>query len=282
MAAALAVVGRARENAAVSGEHDNPAESTDQKPADGGQVPCASVIVPTYQEAAVIATLIRRLDEVRERSGLDFELVIVDDDSPDGTAAAAHALEAPWVHVIERHALRSLAGAVLDGCAAARSDVLVVMDADLTHPPDAVPELIEAIRGGAAMAIGSRYAEGGTTDSHWPRSRKVASMCATWLVRPMAHTSDPLSGFFAMRREVLAAAGPIHAQGFKIGLEIMVRARATRPREVPIAFVDRTRGESKADLREVWRFAAQVSRLYGLVIGRMFGVGRIAPARGSA
>jgi dolichol-phosphate mannosyltransferase len=231
------------------------------------------VIVPTYQEAGVIATLIRRLDEVRERSALDFELVIVDDNSPDGTAAAAHALEAPWVHVVERRAARSLAGAVLDGFARARSDVLVVMDADLTHPPDAVPELIEAIRGGAAMAIGSRYAEGGTTDAQWPRSRRIASRMATWMVRPLVHVSDPLSGFFAIRRDVLAAAGPIRTQGFKIGLEIMVRARVGRPREVPISFVDRTRGESKADVREVGRFVVEAVQLYALAIGRAIGLG---------
>lgn len=234
--------------------------------------PIASIVVPTFQEAAVIANFIRRLDDVRERSGLDFELIIVDDDSPDGTAAAAHALEAPWVHVVERRAPRSLAGAVLDGFAHARADTLLVMDADLTHPPSAIPELIAAIRSGAQMAIGSRYAEGGTTDIHWPWMRRIASTAATLLVRPLVHTTDPLSGFFAIRREVLIAAGPIHAQGFKIGLELMVRARVRKPVDVPITFADRAAGLSKASSREAWRFLAQTARLYMLTLGRACGL----------
>jgi len=235
-------------------------------------IPIASIIVPTYQEAAVIATLIRRLDDVRERAGLDFELIVVDDNSPDGTAAAAHALEAPWVHVIERRAPRSLAGAVLAGFVHARADILLVMDADLTHPPSAVPDLIAAIRSGGQMAIGSRYVEGGTTDARWPWTRRAASTSATLLVRPLVHTTDPLSGFFAIRREVLSDAGPIHAQGFKIGLELLVRARIRRPIDIPINFTDRARGLSKASSREAWRFFAQVTRLYALAIARIVGL----------
>ena len=249
-----------------------PNSDPDASPLPGSGRPVASVIVPTFQEAGVIATLIRQLDEVREHNKLDFELIIVDDDSPDGTAAHAHALEAPWVRVIERRAPRSLSGAVLDGFARANSDVLLVMDADLTHPPSAVPDLITAVLSGARMAIGSRYAEGGTTEASWPASRRFASKIGTWLVRPLVHTTDPLSGFFALRREVLVAAGPIRTQGFKIGLELLVRARIRKPAEVPINFVDRKQGASKASMREAWRFLAQAVRLYALAIGRFFGM----------
>ena len=175
--------------------------------------PAASVIVPTYNEAAIISTLIRRLDDVRDRSGFELELIIVDDNSPDGTARAAHALEAPWVHVVERRAPRSLSGAVVDGFARARSDVLVVMDADLTHPPEAVPDLIAAVRAGAPMAIGSRYAEGGSTDPRWPAARRVASRAGSLLVWPIARTTDPLSGLCGARR-CRGGADPL--QGFKI------------------------------------------------------------------
>jgi len=239
--------------------------------------PIASVVVPTYQEAAVVATLIRRLDEIRERRGLNIELIIVDDNSPDGTAAAAHALEAPWVHVLERRAPRSLAGAVLDGFERAKAPILVVMDADLTHPPEAVPDLIAAVAAGAPMAIGSRYVEGGTTDATWPWSRRLASRIATLLVRPLVHTSDPLSGFFAIRRSTLAAAMPIRTQGFKIGLELLVRASVRSPVDVPITFVDRAGGASKASLREATRFFAQAIRLYMLAISRFLG---LMPAQG--
>lgn len=251
--------------------HNLPVVEAEAQPAtDELRAPAASVVVPTYQEAGSIAALIRRLDEVRERSGIEFELVVVDDNSPDGTAAAAHALEAPWVHVVERRALRSLAGAVVDGFARARADVLVVMDADLTHPPEAVPDLIAAVRAGAPMAIGSRYAEGGSTDPRWPAARRLASRAGSLLVRPIAPTTDPLSGFFAVRRDVLAAAGPIRLQGFKIGLEIIVRARVRGIVDVPIHFVDRASGASKASVREAVRFVAQAARLYAVVVRHLF------------
>jgi dolichol-phosphate mannosyltransferase len=247
-------------------------------PASPATRPHASIIVPTYNEADGIATLIRRLDDVRERSGIDLELVIVDDASPDGTARAAHALEAPWVHVVERRAPRSLAGAVLDGFARAASDVLVVMDADLTHPPSAVPELIAAVRAGAPIAVGSRYAAGGSTDPDWPALRRAASILGTGLVRPIARTTDPLSGFFAIRRDVLDAAGPIRERGFKIGLEIIVRAGVRGIADVPIQFVDRKRGESKASAREATRFLLQVIRLYAVAARRVLAPPRRARA----
>lgn len=239
---------------------------------EAGAVPIASIIVPTYQEAATVPLLIRGLDEVRTRHDLDLELLIVDDDSPDGTAAAAHALRAPWVHIIERRAPRSLSGAVLDGFARARSDVLVVMDADLTHPPESVPDLLAAIGNGAMMAIGARYIEGSSMDVRWPLSRRLASTAATLLVRPLVRTNDPLSGFFALRREVLTAAGQIRTQGFKLGLELLVRAAIRNPAQVPIHFADRTRGQSKASMREACRFLWQAAGLYGVSVRRLVGV----------
>jgi dolichol-phosphate mannosyltransferase len=214
-----------------------------------------SVIVPTYNEAGSIPLLVERLAAaLGERQ---WELVVVDDGSPDGTAEIAEKLapERP-VRVVRRAAKAGLASAVIAGFAEGRGDVLVVMDADLSHPPEIVPELLRALDAGADLAVGSRYVKGGATKD-WPLRRRIVSRVACYMGNVLVPVRDATSGFFAVRR---AAIDGVHlnAIGFKIGLEVIARARAKRIAEVPYTFRDRELGASKFGRREVGQYLVQL------------------------
>jgi dolichol-phosphate mannosyltransferase len=204
-----------------------------------------SVVIPTLNEAENIDRLLAAVLENRSPS-LDIEVLVVDDGSQDTTRERVRAWErrSP-VRLVEREGERGLASAVLAGAAAAAGEVVVVMDADLSHPPPAIPELARPIGSGAAdMVIGSRYVKGGALQD-WPLSRKIISRAAAALTRLLTGARDPLSGFFAVRRErLLEIAG--RPQGFKIGLEVLARGgEELRVLEVPITFQNRAGGRSK-------------------------------------
>jgi len=135
-----------------------------QEPFDGSSV---SVIVPTFREVENIPHLIARLQAVREAAGLDLELLLMDDDSRDGIEASVHALALDWVTLVIRKQDRGLSRAVLEGLERSERDFVVVMDADLSHPPEKIPELLAAVRNGAEVAVGSRFTEGGSTADDW-------------------------------------------------------------------------------------------------------------------
>ena len=175
--------------------------------------------------------------------GLTWELPLFDDDAGDGSKAVAAAL------------------AVVDGIRLARFDLLVVMDADLSHPPERIPDLLAALDGGADIAVGSRYAPGGRIERGWGAGRVANSRVATWLARPLVRCADPMSGFFALRRAALPEPGTLAPVGCKIALEPMVRGRL-RVGEVPIDFADRRRGLSKTGWRERWNTLRHLGRLY--------------------
>src|SRR5262249_17926892 len=142
---------------------------------------------------------------------------------------------------------------------------LVVMDADLQHPPEKLPDLLAPLenRNGTDFVLGSRNVAGGSTGERWGTFRKINSEVATLLARPFAgRTRDPMSGFFAMRRETLDAAQRLTPLGYKIGLELMCKCRVQHVKEVPIHFAERTRGQSKLSLREQFRYLEHLSRLY--------------------
>jgi dolichol-phosphate mannosyltransferase len=226
--------------------------------------PCdVSVIVPTYREADNLPLLVPRVAEVLEHAGLRGEIVVVDDDSPDDTEAACKELARRYpLRLLIRKGERGLAGAVLHGMRHARGDVLVVMDADLSHPPETIPALVEAVRSGQAdFAIGSRYVAGGRTEG-WGRWRRINSLAATLLARPLSRARDPLAGFFAIGRSSFAAGGPFDPVGFKIGLELLVKCGCRHVREIPIVFRDRRHGASKLNLREQINYLRHLGRLY--------------------
>ncbi len=223
-----------------------------------------SVIVPTYCEADNLPLLIPQIAGALAAAGLHGEILIVDDDSPDATAAVCAELARNHaVRLLIRKGERGLSSAVLHGMRAAHGAVLVVMDADLSHPPEKIPALVEAIRsGGADFAIGSRYVPGGKTDAAWGWSRRLNSKAATLLARPLTRAHDPLAGFFALRRSTFAERGPYDAVGFKIGLELIVKCGCRRITEIPITFRDRHHGASKLTWRARVDYLRHLKRLY--------------------
>jgi dolichol-phosphate mannosyltransferase len=221
-----------------------------------------SVVVPTYKEVENIPLIATRLDAVRRAQGWDLELFFMDDDSRDGSAEKVAALGLPWVQLITRTSDRGLSQAVLDGLNRARGDVLVVMDADLSHPPETLPAMLAELDDGADFVVGSRFIEGGTTDDDWGVFRWLNSRVATLLAYPLTTIADPMSGFFMLRRETFTAHTGYTPIGYKIGLELLVKCGCRDVREVPIHFADRQHGKSKLSLAEQLRYLQHVRRLY--------------------
>jgi len=206
-----------------------------------------SLVIPTRNERENIVVL---LDAVLARlSGRDFEVLIVDDDSPDLTweIASTYARSHPEVLVVRRIGERGLSGAVIAGFRKASGDVLAVMDADLSHDPSLLPKLIDTVDAGADVAVGSRRVPGGGAEN-WKWHRRKTSDLATslakwWLGAPL---SDPMSGYFAIRRSLFeSVSSALQGEGYKILLEIVCRARPKRIVELPYVFHDRRQGVSK-------------------------------------
>ena len=217
----------------------------------------ATVVVPTYNEADNVEPLVRRVCAALP----EVEIVFVDDASKDGTADRVRALADRYpVRVIERTDERGLSTAVLRGFREARTDVCVVIDADLSHPPEKVPDLVRAVEDGAEVAVGSRYMAGGDIDE-WPLFRRFASKAGTALARPLTPVSDPMAGFFCLRKSMLEGV-ELKPRGFKILLEILARCRVKKLAEVPIHFEDRAAGESKFSPKERNEFLRQIWTLY--------------------
>jgi dolichol-phosphate mannosyltransferase len=223
-----------------------------------------SVVVPTYEERENLPDLFSGVAAALR--GRRWELLIVDDSSPDGTAGAADALAAaePRATVIRRtESPRDLARSVALGFSRARGAVLASINADGSHDPADLPRLLAALEAGADAAIGSRYAPGGGT-AGWPRRRRLLSAAGTAAARAALglEVSDPLSGFYAVRREVFERSGRLAAvRGFKVLLELLVRGKPARVTEVPIAFRDRRHGRSKMGAAAAWHALAGLWRL---------------------
>jgi dolichol-phosphate mannosyltransferase len=221
-----------------------------------------SLIAPTYNERDRLAELARAVFDAYHAAGIPGELVVVDDNSPDGTGALADDLAAEYpVRVVHRAGKLGLGTAVVEGFNAATAPVVGVIDADLSHPPELIPRMFAVMRQHAAdVVIGSRYIEGGGT-RNWELSRLVMSKFACLLARRLTPVRDATSGLFLIRRE-LARAVTISAGGFKICLELLIRSQPSRVIEVPYVFVGRTAGESKMNLKEVTGYLRQLRDLH--------------------
>jgi dolichol-phosphate mannosyltransferase len=224
--------------------------------------PRISIIVPTYREAENLPHLIERIAVVRERNAQDIELLIVDDDSRDGTVELMASRGESWLRLIVRTAERGLSSAVLEGLRQATGDVLVCMDADLSHPPEAIPLMLQRLQEGADLVVGSRYVLGGKTDSDWGVLRRLNSRIATLLARPLTSIRDPMAGFFALSRATYESGRDFCPTGYKIGLELIVKCRCQRVVEVPIHFDQRKFGESKLNLKQQLLYLQHLRRLY--------------------
>jgi dolichol-phosphate mannosyltransferase len=228
-------------------------------------------VIPAWGEAENLPVLIPRLCDALQQAGMPAEVIVVDDDSPDATPQVMHELAGNYpVRLIVRTGERGLSSAVLRGLREARGSVLVCMDADLSHPPETAPELVSAIleqRGD--FVIGSRYVAGGKTDDDWGLFRRLNSKVATLLALPLTRAKDPMAGYFALHRDTFADAARLDPIGYKIGLELMVKAGCRRVHEVPIHFRDRLHGESKLSLREQLNYLRHLGRLYRHRLGRL-------------
>lgn len=229
-----------------------------------------SIIIPTYKEAPNVRPLVERLHANLLSSAIEYEVIIVDDNSQDGIDAVVRELQARSfpVRLIIRRDERGLSSAVIRGFREARGDVLVCMDADLSHPPEKIPALIESLAdGGCEFAIGSRYVPGGGTDEQWGLFRYLNSRVATLLARPFTTAKDPLAGFFAIPRRVFDRAEDLNPIGFKIGLELLVKCRCKNIAEVPITFMRREHGKSKMGLKEQWNYLRHLQLLFSFCYG---------------
>ena len=226
-----------------------------------------SMVIPTYNERDNIELLVKQLHAILEQNGHPFEIIVVDDDSPDRTWELVENLarECPGVRLIRRRDGRGLARAVVRGWREARGDILAVMDGDLQHPPETLARLVAAIDdGGADIAVASRNVSGGGV-SRWSAPRRAVSWSATlaaaWILPGTLRTvRDPMSGYFALRRSVIDGLN-LEPEGYKILLEVLVRGRYGRVTEVPYYFVERSRGGSKLGIRQYWEFITHLGRL---------------------
>jgi dolichol-phosphate mannosyltransferase len=209
-----------------------------------------SLVIPTYNEAGNVGPLVERLDAAL--AGRSFEVLYVDDDSPDGTAAAVEALgrTKPYVRCLKRVGRRGLTSACLEGFAATSAPCIAVMDADLQHDEALLPRMLDLLQSGdVELVVGSRYAPGGSI-GQFPLPRRFISHAGTWLARRLLGVplSDPMSGFFMFRRDLLRRSelGKVSGGGFKILLDLVVSTRPTPViRELPFTFRLRHSGESK-------------------------------------
>lgn len=221
-----------------------------------------TIVIPTYNERDRLGVLLERVFGACDREGIAVEVVIVDDNSADGTGLIADEwARSRRVKVIHRTGKLGLGSAVLEGFAIAQTDIVGVMDGDLSDPPELLPQLFRTIAEGSFdLAVASRYVSGGGT-SNFPIGRWLLSRAGCWLARPLTPLRDAMSGFFLIRRTHLNGF-ETSVKGFKIGLEIYVRSQPRRLAEVGYLFAGRRLGESKMSLAEGIGFLQQLISLY--------------------
>lgn len=242
-----------------------------------------TIVVPTFNESANIRELLHQITE-SVPARLPCEVVFVDDstdDTPEVIKEAAQDCPFPVAVIHRDDPVGGLGGAVVEGLKAATSDWIVVMDGDCQHPPSLVPELVATgERAGAELVVASRYIKGGSRAGLAGSYRVAVSRGATWLTksifpRRLHGISDPMSGFFAIRRQAVTA-DVLKPLGYKILLELAVRSRPRRVAEVPFVFQDRFAGESKSTAQEGLRFLRHLAGLRTATpAARMIGFGLI-------
>jgi dolichol-phosphate mannosyltransferase len=241
-----------------------------------------ALVIPTLCEAENIGGLLDSVRAVLDPQKISYEILVVDDDSSDGTGELVSVISQkdPRVRLLVRKGERGLSGAILHGWQHTDAGILGVMDADLQHPPELLPQLLAGILDGRDMVIGSRYTPGGGVDG-WNPVRKLLSSAAVWVTLPIQRrrirAKDPMSGLFMLRRSCLEQI-PFQRTGFKLLLEILVRGRIKSIAEVPFAFGSRYRGASKANFSVAWDYGLLLLRLYGARLGFGRSANAVEPA----
>ena len=228
-----------------------------------------SIIVPTYNESQ---NIVRMLDSIAETLSpyKASEIIVVDDNSPDGTAemAKSHAKiistkKKIRIEIISRNGKFGLSSAIVKGVQSATGDFLVIMDGDFSHPPQVIPSIIQALQdSNYDIVVASRYVKGGSIIG-WPFKRRLVSKGATKIARYGLgiDVMDPVSGFFAFRRDIINGL-KFDAIGYKMLLEILVKTKGARVKEIPYTFTNRRRGTSKLDANVMFNYLRAVMRLY--------------------
>ncbi|MGM9998964.1 MAG: polyprenol monophosphomannose synthase [Candidatus Bruticola sp.] len=224
-----------------------------------------SLIVPTYNEKETLPVLAERVFNVLDKSQIDGELIVVDDNSPDGTADLAASLNKKYqnrIKVIKRSGKLGLSSAVITGWQAGSGQILGVIDSDLSHDPNILPHMVYSItNGGADIALGSRYIKGGGV-RNWPWYRVITSLTAAALGRIICPANDVTSGYMLMKRQVIEGV-ELNPIGFKINLEVMVKGNYRTIAEVPFIFEDRLAGKSKFNGSEIINYLKHLASLFG-------------------
>jgi dolichol-phosphate mannosyltransferase len=226
-----------------------------------------SLVIPTFNERTNIEPLIGRIEAVLKAESIGFEIIFVDDNSPDETWKLAQEIsdEDSHLRVIRREGTRGLATAVVDGWQAAKGEILGVMDADLQHPPEILPHLLEPIiRGSAEISVASRHASGGGVGK-WNLMRRLVSRGAAaiaFLMLPQAlrMVQDPMSGFFLIKRSVIDSIR-LEPKGYKILLEVIAKGNYRKIAEIPYVFEERKNGKSKLGPKQYLEFLMHVGLL---------------------
>ena len=233
-----------------------------------------SIVVPTYREAQNVDILTRRIHKTMTEYNISYEIIFVDDDSQDGIEEIISNLFAEGLNVrlIQRKNERGLSTAVLRGFSESEGEILVCMDADLSHPPESIHVMInEIIKDKADFVIGSRYVHGGSTDYKWTIYRRINSKIATLIAKPFTTAKDPKSGFFAIPESAYKRGNSFNPIGYKIALELIVRCRCEKVLEVPIHFSERKYGKSKLTIKEQLNYLMHIKRLIGYKLKHLNG-----------
>lgn len=225
-----------------------------------------SIVLPTYNEAENIRKLVHEIFKYVPKA----ELVIVDDNSPDGTGKIADDLQKRMrnIKVLHRYDKKGLGSAIIDGLMHAKGDIIGVMDSDFSHPPQLLPVLIKKIDEGYDFVIASRYVKGSSIEN-WPKIRKLTSKIAIALARSLTGIKDPVSGFFFMRNYVIKNVA-LSPRSWKVSLDIIVKGKYSKTAEVPFTFRNRKEGKSKIAVKEYVNYILHILELMPHRICRIF------------
>jgi len=218
-----------------------------------------SIVLPTYNERGNLPIVVEEID--KNLKNYDYEIIVVDDNSPDETWKVALELCKKYpVKLKRRYGKLGLASAVLMGFYNAEGDILICMDADCQHDPSVLSKMVEEIKNGYCVVVGSRY--GGKVDDGWGIKRDIISKGATFLARPLTDVKDCMSGYFAVRKDVIENIKKWDLIGYKILLEILVKGGNLKVKEIPIKFGVRKFGETKLNHKEIINYLHLVFKLY--------------------